>query len=134
MILLRNAICFMPQLLLLLPPAEYNYSTAAPPSMQNDTITISRHHSNDPAVKLAICHALAQVGNGLPLCCAVLCCAVLCCGVCACQNAAYALAASWQPTNCMGAVGFSTALVLHVYATQLQARIICVGAAGDCEH
>jgi hypothetical protein len=41
--------------------AEYNYSTAAPPSMQNDTITISRHHSNDPAVKLAICHALAQV-------------------------------------------------------------------------
>lgn len=29
--------------------------------MQNDTITISRHHSNDPAVKLAICHALAQV-------------------------------------------------------------------------
>lgn len=39
---------------------EYNYSTAAPPSMQNDTITISRHHSNDPAVKLAICHALAQ--------------------------------------------------------------------------
>jgi hypothetical protein len=72
MILLRNAICFMPQLLLLLPPAEYNYSTAAPPSMQNDTITISRHHSNDPAVKLAICHALAQVGNRLPLCCAVL--------------------------------------------------------------
>lgn len=43
-------------------PAEYNYSTAAPPSMQNDTITISRHHSNDPGVKLAICHALAQVG------------------------------------------------------------------------
>lgn len=41
--------------------AEYNYSTAAPPSMQNDTITISRHHSNDPEVKLAICHALAQV-------------------------------------------------------------------------
>jgi hypothetical protein len=30
--------------------------------MQNDTITISRHHANDPAVKLAICHALAQVG------------------------------------------------------------------------
>lgn len=29
--------------------------------MQNDTITISRHHSNDASVKLAICHALAQV-------------------------------------------------------------------------
>eukprot|EP00878_Enallax_costatus_P023830 GHUV01025382.1.p1 GENE.GHUV01025382.1~~GHUV01025382.1.p1 ORF type:complete len:414 (+),score=120.11 GHUV01025382.1:206-1447(+) len=39
---------------------EYNYSTAAPPSMQNDTITISRHHANDHQVKLAICHALAQ--------------------------------------------------------------------------
>lgn len=44
--------------------AEYNYSTAAPPSMQNDTITISRHHSTDPGVKLAICHALAQVWLG----------------------------------------------------------------------
>eukprot|EP00879_Flechtneria_rotunda_P005348 GHRR01005635.1.p1 GENE.GHRR01005635.1~~GHRR01005635.1.p1 ORF type:complete len:419 (+),score=108.30 GHRR01005635.1:1334-2590(+) len=39
---------------------EYRYSTAAPPSMQNDTITISRHHANDHQVKIAICHALAQ--------------------------------------------------------------------------
>uniref|UniRef100_A0A383V7N6 DUF155 domain-containing protein n=1 Tax=Tetradesmus obliquus TaxID=3088 RepID=A0A383V7N6_TETOB len=39
---------------------EYNYSSAAPPSMQNDTITISRHHSHDHQTKLAICHALAQ--------------------------------------------------------------------------
>lgn len=28
--------------------------------LQNDTITISRHHANDHQVKLAICHALAQ--------------------------------------------------------------------------
>lgn len=39
---------------------EYNYSSAAPPSMQNDTITISRHHAHDHQTKLAICHALAQ--------------------------------------------------------------------------
>eukprot|EP00882_Tetradesmus_deserticola_P022450 GHRQ01024360.1.p1 GENE.GHRQ01024360.1~~GHRQ01024360.1.p1 ORF type:complete len:372 (+),score=128.94 GHRQ01024360.1:144-1118(+) len=39
---------------------EYNYSSVAPPSMQNDTITISRHHSHDHQTKLAICHALAQ--------------------------------------------------------------------------
>jgi uncharacterized Rmd1/YagE family protein len=48
--------------------AEYNYSTASPPSMQNDTITISRHHCNDPAVKLAICHALAQVRACVRVC------------------------------------------------------------------
>lgn len=42
---------------------EFNYSAHEPPSMQNDTITVNRRQAADHQVKLAICHALAQVSS-----------------------------------------------------------------------
>jgi uncharacterized Rmd1/YagE family protein len=40
------------------------YSVHEPPSMSNDSITINRRQAADHQVKLAICHALAQVRGG----------------------------------------------------------------------
>ena len=43
---------------------EFHYSTHERPNMANDTITINKRQSNNHQVKLAICHALAQVRRG----------------------------------------------------------------------
>jgi len=75
--------------------------------MQNDTITISRHHSNDPGVKLAICHALAQVS-------------------CHCSWAAVASSAAVHP-----ACGFSFPCV-HCQVLELRLRFTAAGISSNC--
>jgi hypothetical protein len=41
---------------------QYLYNSVATPRIADDILTISKHQARDTRVKLAICHALAQVG------------------------------------------------------------------------